>query len=94
MHMTAPFHKTPIVYGQEDVRPPLHIPMVYEQVQMEPASWEYQVLTIDAREEALLDAERLNEMGGKGWFLVGMLDQGATGKSSLIHYYFVRSRTK
>ncbi len=94
MHMTAPFHKPTIVYGQEDVRPALHIPMVYEQVQAEPASWEYQVLTIDAREEALMDAERLNELGSKGWFLVGMLDQGATGKSSLVHYNFVRSSIK
>src|SRR5258707_821185 len=70
----------------------LPIPMVYENVRVEPANWEYHVLTIDAREEALPDAARLSELGREGWLLVGIVDQGATGKNSLIHYYFVRQK--
>jgi hypothetical protein len=66
--------------------------MVYENVRVELANWEYHVLTIDAREETLPDAARLNELGREGWLLVGIVDQGATGRSSLIHYYFVRQK--
>ena len=75
---------------QPNVHHTLPVPMVYERVPIELARWEYHVLTIDAREEALPDVARLNELGRAGWLLVGVLDQGATGRSSLVQYYFVR----
>ncbi len=78
--------------GQPDVRSSLPLPMVYEDVPVKPAQWEYHLLTIDLREEALPDVATLNELGKEGWLLVGVLDQGATGRSSLVHYYFVRQR--
>ena len=77
---------------QGNVSGNLHLPMVYEQVPVEPVRWEYRVLTVDTREEDLPDAVQLNELGAQGWLLVGVLDQGATGKSPLVHYYFVRQR--
>ena len=77
---------------QPDVRPALHVPTVYESVPVELPRWEYQTISVDAREEELLAAERLNELGQEGWLLIGMLDQGATGRSSQVHYYFVRQR--
>jgi hypothetical protein len=89
---TLPSHTNNLLSEQAHVRYSLPIPMVYENV--EPAYWEYHVLTIDAREEALPDTSRLSELGREGWLLVGVLDQGATGRSSLVHYYFVRQRTK
>jgi len=57
--------------------------MVYERVPAEPVRWEYRVLTVDAREEDLPDAVRLNELGAEGWLLVGMLVQRATERSSI-----------
>ncbi len=75
---------------QPNVHHTLPVPMVYERVRVEPASWEYHVLTVDVREDALPDVARLNELGREGWLLVGVLDQGATGRSSLVHHYFVR----
>ncbi|HET7637231.1 MAG TPA: hypothetical protein VFK47_00685 [Ktedonobacteraceae bacterium] len=61
---------------------------------VEPVSWEYRVLTVDTREEDLPDAVQLNELGAQGWLLMGVLDQGATGKSSRVHYYFVRQKSE
>lgn len=78
--------------GQPNVRSLLPLPMVYEDVPVKPAQWEYHLLTIDPREEALPDATTLDELGKEGWLLVGVLDQGATGRSLLVHYYFVRQR--
>jgi hypothetical protein len=102
---------------QKDSQSNVHVPMVYEQVPVEPAHWEYRVLTVDPREEDLPDAVQLNELGAQGWLLVGVLEQGATGgnwsseeeqmtrdyvsrvleqsakgKSSRVHYYFVRQK--
>jgi hypothetical protein len=94
MFTALPRHKGNLLSEQPNVRYSIPIPMVYENVRAEPASWEYYVLTVDAREEALPDAARLNELGREGWLLVGVLDQGATGRSSLIHYYFVRQQVK
>jgi hypothetical protein len=79
---------------QRDVPSNIHVPMVYEPVTVEPVSWEYRVLTVDTREEDLPDAVQLNELGAQGWLLVGVLDQGATGKSSRVHYYFVRQKSE
>ena len=72
----------------------LHVPMVYEQVYVEPVNWEYRVLTIDTREVDLPDTVQLNELGAQGWLLVGVLDQGTMGKSPFVHYYFVRQRSE
>ena len=91
---TTSLYSSKHMLEQPDVRRPLSVPMVYERVPIEPASWEYYVLTIDAREEALPDVTQLNELGRQGWLMVGVLDQGATGRSSLVHYYFVRQQTK
>ena len=69
---------------------PVHIPMVYEKVAPELLRWEYHVLTIDTREQPLPDAEGLNALGREGWILAGMLDERATGRGMLVHYYFAR----
>jgi hypothetical protein len=68
--------------------------MVYEDTPLEPMRWEYHILTIDTKEKALPDAERLNELGREGWLLNGVLNQGTTGDVSLVHYYFVRQIAK
>ncbi|HZR44456.1 MAG TPA: hypothetical protein VFB12_30360 [Ktedonobacteraceae bacterium] len=73
-----------------EVRSSVHIPMVYEQVASAPINWEYHVLTIDPREAPLPDAEQLNALGRDGWILVGLLDEAASGKGHLVHYYFAR----
>ena len=72
----------------------LHVPMVYEQMSVEPVSWEYRVLTVDAREMDLPDTTQFNELGAQGWLLVGILDQSRMGKSSFVHYYFVRQKSE
>jgi len=68
------------------------LPIVYENVPVPPAHWEYRVLTIDAREESLPDAARLNELGGEGWLLVGMVEQKSNERGGPVHFYFVRQK--
>ena len=68
------------------------MPMVYENVQVEPTRWEYRVLTIDTREMALPDADTLNELGVEGWLLTGVLDLQHSGVDTFVHYYFVRQK--
>ena len=94
MALTMSFHTSDSLSEQKDVHSAVHVPMVYERVPAEPVRWEYRVLTVDAREEDVPDAIRLNELGAQGWLLVGVLDQGPTGKGSLVHYYFVRQRSE
>ncbi len=119
MALMMTFHTGNHLSEQKDVHSSIHVPMVYERVPVEPVRWEYRVLTVDAREEDLPDAVRLNELGAEGWLLVGVLDQRATGRSSidnenewtrasinrlvdqgvsgrssLVHYYFVRQRSE
>lgn len=119
MALMMTFHTGNHLSEQKDVHSSIHVPMVYERVPVEPVRWEYRVLTVDAREEDLPDAARLNELGAEGWLLVGVLDQRATGRSSidnenewtrarinrlveqgvsgrssLVHYYFVRQRSE
>jgi len=65
---------------------------VYEDIPMEPAHWDYRVLTIDTNSRSLPDEERLNELGREGWLLVGVLNQGPTGDVAMVHYYFVRQK--
>src|SRR5258708_891859 len=119
MSLLMSFHAGKHLSGQNDVQNAVHVPMVYERVHAEPVRWGCRVLTVDAREEDLPDAVRLNELGAEGWLLVGVLDQRATGRSSidnenewtrasinrlvdegvsgrssLVHYYFVRQRSE
>ena len=92
MAITMSFYTGKQLAEQTDGPTNVHVPMVYEQVPVEPAHWEYRVLTVDVREEDLPDAVHLNELGAQGWLLVGVLDQGATGRGSKVHYYFVRQK--
>jgi hypothetical protein len=57
----------------------LHVPMVYEQLPVEPVQWEYHVLAVDTREMDIPDTVQLNELGAQGWLLVGVLDQMTSG---------------
>lgn len=68
----------------------VHIPMVYENVELEPARWEYHVLSADTRETPLPDAQQFNALGKDGWIMVGLLDERATGQGTIVHYYFTR----
>jgi hypothetical protein len=78
--------------GQNDVQPSLHVPMVYERVPASPLLWEYRVLNIDTREEALPDETYLNELGTQGWLLINVLEQRVSETGSRIHYHFVRPK--
>src|SRR5260221_14679554 len=82
MALLMSFHTGEHLSGQNDVQNAVHVPMVYERVPVEPVRWEYRVLTVDAREEDLPDAARLNKLGAEGWLLVGVLDQRVKGRSS------------
>ena len=85
------FHTRKFMSSQPDVRPTLPIPMVYENVPVDPMRWEYRVLHVDTREEALPDVAQLNELGNQGWLLVGVLN---TGDGRHVQYYFVRQRNE
>ena len=78
--------------GQNDVQPALHIPMVYENITVGPANWEYHVLSVDTREEELPDEARLGELGAQGWLLVSVLAPGQPEARSRVYYYFVRQK--
>ncbi len=73
-----------------EIRPSIHVPMVYEKVAVPPVQWEYHVLTVDVSEQSLPAATQLNELGKKGWVLAGMLDERATSQGTMVHFYFVR----
>jgi hypothetical protein len=92
MALSLPFYQR--MSGQPDVRSAISMPMpmVYEDAPLKPTTWEYRVLTIDTREEALPDAALLNDLGKEGWLLVGVLDLHAQASTSLVHYYFVRQK--
>lgn len=83
----------PFMSGQTDDRINLPLPMVYEQIPVELPKWEYRVLSVDTREEALPDAALLNELGEEGWSLVGVMEEKkASGNGSIVHYYFIRQK--
>jgi hypothetical protein len=92
--ITMSFRKRNGLSEQGNVQGSLHVPIVYEQLPVEPVSWEYHVLNVDTREMDLPDIVQLNELGAKGWLLVGIIDQGTTEKSPFVHYYFVRQRNE
>ena len=92
---------------QKDMRAFPPVPMVYEQVPVEPQQWEYKVLIVDPREKELLGAEDLNELGNAGWLLVGSVRGGIAlnpfdepgsggrlrdGERQKVYYYFVRQK--
>jgi len=78
--------------GRDDVQPALHIPMVYESITASPQHWEYRVLSIDTREEALPDEARLSELGTQGWLLVSVLEPRQSEAHGRVYYYFVRQK--
>ncbi len=88
MTLVLSFHHR--MSGQADVQPAPPMPMVYEDVPLRPARWEYQVLTIDVREQDLPDADVLNRLGKEGWLLISVVEQHRQASTSLVHYYFVR----
>ena len=57
----------------------VHVPMVYEQLPVEPVHWEYHVMIVDTREMDVPDTAQLNELGTLGWLLVEILDQRTLG---------------
>lgn len=67
---------------QGNVPASLHVPMVYEQLPVEPVHWEYHVLVVDTREMDIPDVVQLNELGAQGWLLVGIVDQRTLGSGS------------
>ena len=82
MAITLPFHIGDGLSEQGNNPASLHVPMVYEQMPLEPVRWEYYVLVVDTREMEIPDITQLNELGAQGWLLVGLLDQRALGSAS------------
>lgn len=78
--------------GRDDVQPALHVPMVYESVAASPVQWEYRVVSVDPREEAPLDEERLSALGAEGWLLVGLLEPSQPESRPRVYYYFARQK--
>lgn len=70
--------------------PMVPTPMIYEDAR--PARWEYRVVTVDLREEAPLDDERLGELGAEGWILTCVLPlpSGSDPVRRLL-YHFARA---
>ena len=89
MLVTNSYYHTSLAENQTG-KPSFFIPTVYEKEIPQTLRWEYHVLAIDPREAALPDAEQLNALGQEGWILVGVLDERATGRGSVIYYYFTR----
>ncbi len=79
-------------FGQNDVQPALHVPMVYESVAANPQRWDYRVVSVDPREEELPDEASLVELGAEGWLLVGVLEPHQGGAKARVYYYFVRQK--
>ena len=75
MAITMSFRMGNGLLDQGNATGSLHVPMVYEQLPVEPARWEYHVMIVDTREMDVPDATQLNELGAQGWLLVGILDQ-------------------
>ena len=107
MHTTASLYFGVRMSEQKDMRAFPPVPMVYEQIPVEPQQWEYKVLIADPREKELLGAEDLNELGNAGWLLVGSVRGGTTlnpfdelgsvgrlrdGERQKVYYYFVRQK--
>ena len=85
--MFVPKTARPLMTEKPEGRSPSFVPMVYEKFEPTPTRWEYHVLSIDTKEQALPDAIVLNELGGKGWILVNVINLST---SSSVNFYFVR----
>ena len=82
--LTTPSHH-PSPRQQQPRLPQVQLPMVYVYEKQE---WEYKVVVRDAAEKKDLLSEReLNELGTRGWELVGVL--ALSGKAQ---FYFKRVR--
>ncbi len=79
MAITMPFRIGNGLLEQGNAPGSLHVPMVYEQMPVEPVRWEYYVMNVDTREMDVPDITQLNELGSQGWLLVGILDQRTMG---------------
>jgi hypothetical protein len=77
--ITMPFRIGNGLSEQGNVPGNLHVPMVYEQLPVDPVRWEYHVMIVDTREMDVPDSTQLNELGVQGWLLVGILDQRSLG---------------
>ena len=82
MAITMSFRKRNGLSEQGNVQGSLHVPMVYEQLPVEPVHWEYHVMVVDTREMDVPDTAQLNELGARGWLLVGILGQDSKGRNS------------
>lgn len=89
MLVTKPYYHTSVAENQTS-KPSFFVPTVYEKETPQILRWQYHVLAIDLCEAALPDAEQLNALGQDGWILVEVLDERATGRGSLVYYYFTR----
>jgi hypothetical protein len=119
LSITLSFRNGNGLSDQGNAQGSLHVPMVYEQLPVEPVHWEYHVMVVDMREVDVPGTDQLNELGAQGWLLVGILDQMTMGselrggddqmisdyvsrvldkerqgRSSLVHYYFVRQKSE
>lgn len=79
MAYTMSFRKGSGLSEQENAPGTLHVPMVYEQISVEPVRWEYHLLQVDTREMDVPDIVQLNDLGTQGWLLVGIVDQRKRG---------------
>ena len=75
MAMTMSFQTRNGLLDQGNPPGNLHVPMVYEQLPLEPVHWEYHVLVVDTMEMDLPDIAQLNGLGAQGWLLVGIVGQ-------------------
>lgn len=77
-------------YTQEHIQSTLHIPIVYEESQLESPRWEYRLISLDLHKEPVLSAASLTRLGREGWLLQAIVDERASGSGTQLHYYFVR----
>ncbi len=67
---------------------PTAAPIVFERT--DPPKWEYRVITVDLREEAPLDDDRLAALGADSWLLAGLIPISTRDTLPRVVYYFVR----
>lgn len=71
-------------------QPLVTTPIVFEPAA--PAKFEYRVLSIDLREEAPLEDERLSALGAEGWILTSILTLPVRDNpAARLLYHFLRS---
>jgi hypothetical protein len=65
------------------------LPMIFEPAPR--ARWEYQVITVDLREEVPMGEQRLGELGMDGWLLASVVEEPTGRGVPRLYYYFVRA---